>query len=115
MKQNASANIPRALAKASPAARGKWERAIDLENLAANRIVESQIKRAMKDLQPKLSRTWTRYTDEWCGLNDKLKFVQAEIRAIRTKLYGKWLAIAGFTAALSLAFVAGVLVGRFAL
>lgn len=103
MKQHARADVPRLLAKATPEGLRQWERGVDAENLGGQLMIAAHLKAAMREVEP-LSAGW------W-ALKDRLTQARAEIRVLRLRLYGKWLAVFGFTFALALAFGAGVLVG----
>ena len=103
MKQHASANVPRLLAGASPEARRKWERNVDVENLVAYRIVEAELRASMARMDPG--------SDEFWRLKDRLAGTRMEIRNLKTRLYGKALAVLGFVVYGLIAFGAGLLVG----
>lgn len=103
MKQHARADVPRLLSKLSPDGIRQWERNVDAENLGGQLVIAAHLRSAMRQVEP-LSAGW------W-ALKDRLTQTRAEIRVLRLRLYGKWLAILGFVVALALAFGAGVLVG----
>lgn len=103
MKKHARADVPRLLAAASPDARRRWERGVDFENLGGLRLIAVQLKNAMRQVEP--------MSDAWWKLKAQLDETRAEVRALRLKLYGKWLAVLGLSIALTLAFGAGVVVG----